>query len=411
MALTGCGDATNEENGGGAASGELRKLPGGGWAPTPGAGGDRAEAQSAPAGDSAASSLLYPGFRIRYEAAPGLPDLRGPAAAYEAKAEIDRDDAERLASAFGVKGSPKRADDASWHVQDGTRSAYISTHTLGDWSVSEAPTATPASGSVSSCPGAPPGAEIACDSGSKPLPGAEPEIPPDLPSPAAAEKRARALLDEAGVEIADGAKATVSDPTSEGITVTFEIEVDGTPAPGMGQNVTLGSGGVVKFASGTLATFDDIGDYPLVGTEAGIERMQQAYGAAGEVTILGGPEAVPDGVEPQEQVQVIEGVRLVLMPAFPMCPGQPMYLVPAYQFTLRGGEPGPVFNAVAEEHLVDSGAADRRAPQAEIDPCQGQRGGGSEPGVKPDDAVSFPPAEPQSSRPAEPAPDRPPAKP
>ena len=407
LAMAGCGDATDDDDGG-AASGELQKLPGGGWAPVAAAGG--AEAQTARAGDSA-TSLLYPGFRIRYEAVPGLPDLRGPESAYEARADVDRSDAERLASAFGVTGTPKRVDDHSWHVQDGARTAYVSTHSLGDWTISEAPTATSASASASSCPGAPAGAEIACDSGSASTPPPEPQIPPDLPSAAAAEKRARELLDKAGVELADDAKATISEPTTEGITVSYETKLDGTPVHGIGPSITMGSGGAVKFASGTLSTFDEVGEYPLVGTEAGVKRLEDSYGGAGEVTILGGPEAIPDDVAPQEQVQTVEGVELVLLPAYPMCPGQPVYLVPGYRFILSDGQVGPVLNAVTEEHLVASGAADRRPTGAEVEPCPGQGGGQTEPGVKPDEPVTSPPAGPGSSPPAEPAPDRPPARP
>jgi len=150
-----------------------------------------------------------------------------------------------------------------------------------------------------------------------------------------------------------------------------DSSVDGLPVVGMGTAVSIGVDGQVVRASGFLAAPDRIGDYPLAGVDAGLDRLRG--GAGGWSAFDDGPPPLPAGAEPagaepagapcgdptvsclptepapEAVVQVVTGVRLGLLHLGDA-------LVPAYLFDLEGGGTIPV-PAVVERWL--DGAATR----------------------------------------------------
>lgn len=398
------------------------------------------------AGAASTRSASFPVGKLEYRVQGDLPDLPGSAPAYRLGAATTEGAVQRLARILGLDGRPE-VDGDSWVVRSGDRELRVDgTHGL-PWYLGpacpDAPVssgggraevacaavtgvATPDGGGISagSEGGCPPGAECATRS--------QPAVPPDCPDEATcvppavdpgvacppeadctlpapgpgpggtadagrpaglpSEREARRLAGEVFARLGvDAAGMTVDDGWSTW-EARVDSSVDGLPVVGTGTAVSIGVDGQVVRASGFLATPDRIGDYPLAGVEAGLDRLRggaggwsafddgpsplpagaepaggepaDAPGAAAEpadapgadargvdAAPCGGPTVtcVPTEAAPEPVVQVVTGVRLGLLHLGDA-------LVPAYLFDLEGGGMIPV-PAVVERWL--DGAATR----------------------------------------------------
>jgi hypothetical protein len=125
----------------------------------------------------------------------------------------------------------------------------------------------------------------------------EPQPPADLPSKGDARQIALDLLQATGMDV-DNASVTVDGPYDAWY-VTVEPKVDGVPVSGWMSSVSVGSKGAITSASGTLATPELLGDYPLIDTSAAIDRLneqQQSYGDD-DIRPLGAPGTASSALE------------------------------------------------------------------------------------------------------------------
>lgn len=230
------------------------------------------------------------------------------------------------------------------------------------------PTCPPDAGCVEPAP-------IPLPEPAQPVPAPEkPVRPADLPS----EADARAVAREAFARLGAGADGFVM----EDGWLTWEARVDtrigGLPVIGLGTAVSIGPKGQLVRGNGFLAAPEKIGDYPLVGAEAGLRRLTSGFG--GSFGGGGGPQplvaaengaftkgaiepAMPECAMPAvscvappvpaPMVQVLTGVHLALLQTGDV-------LVPAYEFELKDGGTVAV-PAVTDEWL------DRQAPVAKVE--------------------------------------------
>ena len=212
----------------------------------------------------------------------------------------------------------------------------------------------------------------------RPVPEPEPEKPvrpADLPSEADARTLARDVFARLGV----GTDGIVVDDGWMTWEARVEARVDGLPVIGMDTGVSIGAKGAIERAFGFLATPDRIGEYPLVGAEAGLRRLTDGFGGFGG-GFGGGPRrlvATDGGVvakgqvdparpecadptmscvpppQPAPVVQVVSGAHLALLHSGEV-------LVPAYVFELKEGGTIPV-PAVTDEWLDQQTPADTPA--------------------------------------------------
>jgi hypothetical protein len=182
---------------------------------------------------------------------------------------------------------------------------------------------------------------------------ARPVRPPDLPSRAEAERVARDLVSRAGLEL-DGAEVRVVDGYATR-TVTIAPAVDGRPTSGFAWTVGVGPKGVVRSASGWLATPEAADTYPLIGVEEGFQRLRKAPSPLGPLARPGAPAVELDpcpaggagGKVPcvswplRARVATVTGAHLGLQRAPAVGtgarPAHEAYLLPAYLFDLKGG--------------------------------------------------------------------------
>jgi hypothetical protein len=260
-------------------------------------GGGQAAAESTP---MAADKMMA---WVTYRAGDGLPALGGEAPAYKLSGTVDAAEVQALADALGMAGQPTH-DDGYWQLSDGDASLQVFEGGGGYWLYSVmsgmetgpgTATAEVVCDSVDGCTstgsaGAVPGVAPAPDAPSTsqlcpadascvvPDPMPEPPAPPaDLPSEDEARQIALDLLAATGMDV-DGAKVTVDGPYDAWY-VAVEPVLDGLSVSGWMSVVSVGSKGVVTSASGTLATAQRLGDYPLIDTRAAIERLnEQGFG-------------------------------------------------------------------------------------------------------------------------------------
>ncbi|MGQ0431137.1 MAG: hypothetical protein ACT452_01870, partial [Microthrixaceae bacterium] len=280
---------------------------------------------------------------VTYKAGDGLPALGGKAAAYRLDGRVDEARVRALAEALDLQGDPTH-DEGIWRVTAGDAvlevyedngsswwySANQGTISSGGGSAGCDPTGTKcevtASGSASaepattvpaeecgtegvSCasdtptsdcppnaqcvePSPPPEPPCATDADCSTEPACppdtrcaapEPILPPaDLPTKVEARELALDLLTAAGMDVGD-AKVTVDGPYDAWY-VNVEPVVDGLPVSGWVASVSVGSKGAIVNASGSMATLERLGDYPLIDTRAAIDRLNEMQGGFG-----GGP--------------------------------------------------------------------------------------------------------------------------
>ena len=349
---------TDEDDGTSVAA-DLPKLPIGAF-------GERAMA----AADSMLAGPVE--WRVRGE----LPDLDDHATAYELRPPSAAAK-ERLLAAFPDDLSVRVAPDGSWNGP-----AYD----LDDCTV------TTREG--------PPDAPVACSSASSGVaiavacapdqPCQPPPPPVDLPSESEAKEIALRTLERAGIDTSGSVQ--VHGP-ADGWNITVEPRLDGRRVVGLGTNVQIGSKGKITAAGGRVFTSDAIGDYHLVTTAKGFERLKDQWGP-GPGVLRGGPdpaiaiapgEPVPDDrmpEPPQPIVRTITGVTLGLQLMFG---GDSGYLVPVFLFeTDDEGGPIPVL-AVVDELLQQPGGGGTPEPApvpvpgepGQVDPAPPSDGGGT----------------------------------
>ncbi len=297
-------------------------------------GAESAAGMSAPAADMRMAWITY-------LAGDDLPMLGGEAVAYRVTGAVDEGRVRALAEAVGLSGDPVH-EDGLWHLRtdDGVLEVYEDGG--GSWwyssqSFSVEPDVSNGGGSSGS-PGCEPGPAVDCGfvepvAPSTAIPGTAPtttvvdadcpagasscvddtscrtytaadgstveectlpveECPPnancvapepllptppaDLPSEGDARQIALDLLSSTGMDV-EGAKVTVDGPYDSWY-VSVEPVLDGLPVSGWMSSVSVGSKGAITDASGSLATSERLGDYPVLDTRAAIERLNEQQG-------------------------------------------------------------------------------------------------------------------------------------
>jgi hypothetical protein len=179
--------------------------------------------------------------------------------------------------------------------------------------------------------------------------------PADLPSQADAERTARQLLSAAGFNL-EGATITSQDGYSDWV-VDVSPRVGGLPTLGWSWSVVVGPHAGIVNAHGQLAVARKLGDYPLVGTAVGLQRLHDDRWFGGPMPMMGmnaQPAGVPDmacapnASCPAPPAVIITGAHLAL--AF-----NSGMLVPVYVFETADGVAGAV-PAVTDAHLLPPAA-------------------------------------------------------
>jgi hypothetical protein len=383
--------------------------------------------------EGAADALGAPasGMPIRgglvYRAGDGLPALSGSGRAYRLPSAVDVDRVTALAHALGLSGGVSE-DQQGWHVVDGDHRVDVYRSPGAPWSyfpdggvisvdaggaiatggatasggssasaggtattASAAPTTDtvpPTPGTIDDGPGREPGdpgvvlpdpEKPTCDAASctpvdpavpppEPLP---PERPADLPSAGDAERIALDLLAATGMNLTGAKTSTFDQLSSWGVQV--DPVLDGVPTFGFTSYVSVGGAGVIESASGFLATPEAADTYPLIGTGAAIDRLNEGVG-------LPGPQPLDD-------------VQILPAPA----PGVPQTTIPGDVMTCMLPE------GCTEPGSSGAGAAGSAGGQCPAD--QPQCLGGPLPTCDPATCDPVPPTEPPVAPPVtEPAP-------
>ncbi|MEY2454174.1 MAG: hypothetical protein QOD92_3748 [Acidimicrobiaceae bacterium] len=370
-----------------------------------------AAGETAALGAPSADIALYPYGGVVYKAGANLPALDGSARAYR----IDRPGTEfvrRLADAFGFTG-----------IEPDANSTFIN----GDEQLSATPsgywgyTRQSAGGGVSSSSGV----AVACAPNADcPVPETTiPQHPADLPSQEDARASALALLERAGIDVAH-ASVTIDDFVTQW-SVRVDPIVEGLPTEGFTSTVTIGERGVVDYANGVIGRPVAADEYPLLGTRAAIDNLNNGKGLIGPVPMMAydtrtataaqsaSPDAQPtdpmphptfvppcdesgaptnsslyclpideppvDTIAPPPPQEItLIGAEQVLLFAQSFTDDQG-WLVPAYRFTMSDGT-GPTALAIDESFLLpppgvdtgagSSGSVDKGSAGIEPQPAQ-----------------------------------------
>ena len=253
--------------------------------------GVAASADAAGTADERMTKMPY--WNVDYVYDGSLPDLGADATAYRfaVGATPDLDQVRRIADALGLSGeiSELPADQGGgWQIGAADYSGPVLTVArdgLLSWWFNgisnEATWGCAVEGSDPSTDVAPapdaavtPDTTVRCD---------EPTPPAGVPDAAAAEELASAMLDSIGIDPADLEFETYADEWSAWVTA-FRM-IDGVRSP-MAWSFGYGADGALTSASGVLAEAEEVGDYPIVATAAGLERLNDDTGRWGW---FGGP--------------------------------------------------------------------------------------------------------------------------
>lgn len=178
-----------------------------------------------------------------------------------------------------------------------------------------------------------------------------------LPSPQAAEERAREVIRAIGLQVA---RSTLSvAPDGRSWQVLAELSVGGLAAVGMETQLSIGENAQVVAGSGRIPDARMLGTYRLITAGDALVRVQQIHSPNdqprfdGREPADGAPEPMIDysSVPPQDETAVT-GMRLVLLlQASGGGPRSGAYLVPAF---LLDASDGSVFTvpAAVDEHLT-----------------------------------------------------------
>lgn len=223
---------------------------------------------------------------------------------------------------------------------------------------------------------------------------AEPKPPANVPSAAEAESKATELLTALGLQPADYEFETYADEW--GASVTAYLRLDGIRTS-MAINVGYGAEGAVTWAGGFLATPQQGGDYPRIGIDASIERLNDqntgwmygststaraeatpgeasidvATGAATEIAPNAATDADADADKPISPTETVtppefETVTVTLTNARPSlemlwAADNTVWLLPGYAFDSTDGG---LFSVIAvEDQYIDVAVAPLGEPE------------------------------------------------
>ena len=226
-----------------------------------------------------------------------LPALDGTAPAWRFPAGADLDEARvaAIAAALGVEGEVRTlgADmGGGWMVGPEDYSAAtltVSADGMLNWWFSPAPqemrgvecgqVVGPIDAIEPDAPATdettPAADDVPVDTVEPGMPCEEPLPPTGVPDAATAEQSAKDLFASLGYDPAAYEYETYADEW--GASVTAWLMLDGVRAP-ITLSVGFGAEGAVTWASGSLASPEPVGEYPLVGTTAGIDRLNDQSG-------------------------------------------------------------------------------------------------------------------------------------
>jgi hypothetical protein len=154
-----------------------------------------------------------------------------------------------------------------------------------------------------------------------------PPTVPGLPTKGEAITIARRALTAAGIDSSGPVSAYGPGPEWE---ISAGPKVGGVPVAGLASRVSVGSNGQITGGGGQLIAPDELGTYPLVTVNEGVDRLKAGtYGGGGVQTM----ELRVDGPPTQTQTRFITGVRLGLMGSYGS--GGAEYLTPAFLFDLE----------------------------------------------------------------------------
>ncbi|HEX6493495.1 MAG TPA: hypothetical protein VF112_08270, partial [Candidatus Dormibacteraeota bacterium] len=246
-------------------------------------------------GATASMGLALPAYpvpaRVEYRVQGTLPTLPSGAAAYRLEDLTSTAAISRLASALGVTGSVS-SDSQGWTATGSGSSLYVRRAAGLPWQLAQSGggVAIGFSGcgvAVPARPVSPPGAPTATILPTPVPKCVEPTPVPGLPSRTEAEDHATSALRVGGLDVS-GASVEASGGIGEWF-VSIAPAVGGVPVTAAGWSVTVGPHDALLSASGWLFPPASAGDYPLVGVEAGLERLR----AGGRWIVRGGPGPVP----------------------------------------------------------------------------------------------------------------------
>lgn len=273
--LAGCGGSPNSTSGSGPAVIRL------------GAGGSATAANSAEGAPAADKMTAFQSFEFVVDGT--LPELAGSANAWRLSAGQNVDEAQvaRMAAVLGVEGEVRElpADQGGgWMVGNADYSGAnltVSADGLLSWWFNPDPSVYGEIRSDCSVPASGPEATVAGGSTTDTVlvdPAVEtpvceetvPEPPANVPDAAEAEAKARELLTDLGLDATDYEFETYADEWNASVTGYLLIEGQRSP---LTISIGFGGEGAVTWMSGSLATPEPAGEYPLVGTEAGLARL------------------------------------------------------------------------------------------------------------------------------------------
>lgn len=177
--------------------------------------------------------------------------------------------------------------------------------------------------------------------------------PENLPSKDEARKRAKSIMNEAGVDVRDDDIEVYADDWSVSVTAWTRVGDIRTP---MSWTFGFGSEGAITWAGGNLLSFEKGPKFPRVGALVGVERLGDpkysgwyGYGPvakgvtepafAEDSTVVepspSGNATTTDSVVPTIQTIVITGVKESLTPIIDA--DNVMWLVPSYEYTVKDG--------------------------------------------------------------------------
>lgn len=288
------------------------------------------------AGEAAMAADMSMRAYVHYVAGPELPELGGSGPAYRLPAGTTASRVVEVARAFGMSGEPTRAE-GSWHLQDGDRSLDVYEGVGAQWSytsgdqakVAAGGGAADSAGNVSSSPACVGGPAVDCGPVDDPCvtgpatceapPTTIPAPPVDLPSAAEAKAIALDLLAATGMDLTDAIVVVEGPFDSYWVNVT--PVVDGLEVSGTGASVTIGSEGVVLFASGSMSDPEPVGDVDVVDTAEAIERLNEGSGGWSAYTELDtSGTATGSGYAEAECVTSSDGRESCTQTSVPPCP-------------------------------------------------------------------------------------------
>jgi hypothetical protein len=282
---------------------------------------DQPAAEGALAADD---MMIAPWFDVEYVLGDGLvAPTADTGYVFDASVELTAEQVSDLAESLEVTGEPTRIDEGygvSWRVgpDDGTEpSLWAYDDAMQSWNYSSAWADQETSGRECA---------VSVDSdGNETYDCPEPEPPVGVPTADEAEELASDILERLGVDTTTVEFDTYADEWFASVTASSTTEARTVfTSWGFG----FGAEGVLQYASGSLATPQMVGPYPLVDLDTAFQRLQdQSSGGIG-----GGPLIADTAIAAEGDMAVSEIDVAEPMPAEP---------VPAEEVPVEGSIPEP----------------------------------------------------------------------